>query len=347
MSLGGQSALASVTAILYLVGGLLLLVAAVFYTPGKNPRWTLSALGTLGVALAAVALLRGRAFTQLEASVMLAVQVAVIAAMTSTSHLDTAAFSNGIGLPLVGIYTSLLLSRPIVIVYYLGLAAYVVAVARHGDSTLTTAAVVIALEATIATEIVRVLFERMRWLARADPLTGVLNRHGLEAVGHRLLTRARRRRTPVSVALVDLDDLRVVNNSRGHRAGDDLLVAATRQWLDDLSGEEVVGRVGGDEFVLMLPGLDEDQAHERVQALAEEATVRWTAGVAQLHGEESLADLIERADRAMYARKPVHADARARVHPDARADARTGVRPDVRAGVVPGPRRDHEEGNDR
>jgi diguanylate cyclase (GGDEF)-like protein len=304
-SLGGQSALASVTAILYLVGGLLLLVATVFYTPGKNPRWALGALGGLGVVMATVALLRGRAFTRLEATVMLAIQLLAIAAMTHTSHLDAAAFSNGIGLPLVGIYTSLLLSRRAVIVYYLGLAAFVGAVAERGDSTLTTAALVMALEATIATEIVRVLFERMRWLARADPLTGVLNRHGLEAVGQRLLTRARRRRTPVSVVLIDLDDLRAVNNSRGHRAGDDLLVAATRQWLDELSGDEAVGRVGGDEFVLMLPGVGEDRARERVEALAAAATVNWTAGVAQLRGEESLADLIERADQAMYARKPV------------------------------------------
>jgi diguanylate cyclase (GGDEF)-like protein len=294
-----------VTAILYLVGGGLLLVATVLYTPGKNPRWALGGLGGLGVAMAAVALLRGRAFTRLEATVMLAIQLAAIAAMTHTSHLDAAAFSNGIGLPLVGIYTSLLLSRRAVIVYYLGLAVYVAAVAERGDSTLTTAALVMALEATIATEIVRVLFERMQWLARADPLTGVLNRHGLEAVGQRLLTRARRRRTPVSVVLIDLDDLRSVNNTHGHRAGDNLLVAATRQWLDDVAGDGVVGRVGGDEFVLMLPGVDEQRATERVRALAAAATVSWTAGVAQLTGEETLADLIERADHAMYARKPV------------------------------------------
>jgi diguanylate cyclase (GGDEF)-like protein len=303
-SLGGQSALASVTAILYLVLGLLLLAATVFYTPGKNPRWALGALGGLGVVMGAIAALRGRAFTRLEATVMLAIQLVVIAAMTHTSHLDTAAFSNGVGLPLMGIYTSLLLSRPAVIVYYAGLAAYVVAVAERGDPTLTTGAVVIALEATIAAEIVRVLFQRMRSLARADPLTGVLNRHGLESIGRRLLTRARRRRTPVSVVLIDLDDLRSVNNTRGHRAGDDLLVAATRQWLDDVSGDEVVGRVGGDEFVLILPGSDEVQANERVRALAAAASVSWTAGVAQLRGDESLADLIERADRAMYARKP-------------------------------------------
>lgn len=304
-SLGGRSTLASVTGLLYLVPGLLLVVSTVFYTPGKNPRWALGALAALGVTMAAIALLRGPAFTRLEATVMLAIQGTTIAVMTHTSHLDTAAFCNGVGLPVVGIYTSLLLTRPAVIVYYLGLAAYVAAVAARGDSTLFTGAVVIAVEATIATEVVRVLFERMRWLARADPLTGVLNRHGLELAGQRLLARARRRRTPVSVALIDLDDLRAVNNSRGHRAGDDLLVAATRQWLDGLSREEVAGRVGGDEFVLLLPGVDEDRARERIEALAAEATVRWTAGVAQLRGEESLADLIERADQAMYARKPV------------------------------------------
>lgn len=313
---GSQSALASVTAILYLVVGLLLLVSTVFYTPGKNPRWALGALGSLGVVMGTIAALRGRAFTRLEATAMLAIQMVVIAAMTHTSHLDTAAFSNGVGLPLVGIYTSLLLSRPAVIVYYAGLAAYVTAVAERGDSTLTTGAVVIAIEATIATEIVRVLFERMRSLALADPLTGVLNRHGLESIGHRLLARARRRRTPVSVVLIDLDDLRAVNNSRGHRAGDDLLVAATRQWLDDVSGDEVVGRVGGDEFVLMLPGTDEARAHERVRALAAEASVRWTAGVAQLRDGESLADLIERADQAMYARKPIRPAAQPEPEPE-------------------------------
>lgn len=304
-SLGGQSALASVTATLYLIGGLLLLIATVFYTPGKNPRWALGSLGTLGVAMGVFTLVRGRSFTRLEATVMLAIQLAAIAAMTHTSHLGTAAFSNGIGLPLIGIYASLLLTRRAVIVYYVGLAAFVVAVAVRGDSILTTAALVMALEATIATEIVRVLFEQMQALAQADPLTGVLNRHGLESVGQRLLARSRRRRTPISVVLIDLDDLRAVNNRHGHRAGDDLLVAATRQWLDDMAGDEAVGRVGGDEFVLLLPGTDEDRAYERVRALARAASVSWTAGVAQLRGEESFADLIERADKAMYARKRV------------------------------------------
>lgn len=304
----GESALANVTAVMYLVGGGLLLVAAAFYTPGKNPRWVLATLGSLGLAMAVIAVVRGRSFTRTEATVMLGIQVAIVATMTHTSHLATAAFCNGISLPVTGIYTSLLLPRRAAIVYYAGLTAYVVAVVGHDDSTLTTGAIVIALQGVIATEIVRVLFVRMRSMANVDPLTRVLNRHGLEIAGRRLLARARQRRTSVSVALIDLDDLRTVNNSRGHRAGDDLLIAATRQWRDALSGEEAVGRIGGDEFVLILPGADEDQARRRVGQLASAATVRWTAGIAHLEDEESLADLIERADQDMYARKPLRAD---------------------------------------
>lgn len=301
----GESALANITAVMYLVSGVLLLIAAAFYSADKNPRWVLGAVGSGSVALAVLALLRGRAFTRTEATVMLAIRLVTIASMARTSDSSVAALCNGVGLPLVGIYTSLLLSRRAVIIFYLGLAAYVAALVGRGESTLTIGAVVIALQGVIATEIVRLLFERMRWLAHADPLTRVLNRHGLESLGERLLAQARRRGTPVSVVLIDLDDLRAVNNTRGHRAGDDLLVSASRQWLDDLSGHEAVGRVGGDEFVLILPGSDQEQARERIRALAAGAAVSWTAGVAALRGEESLADLIERADRAMYAHKPV------------------------------------------
>lgn len=306
---GGGSVLARVTALMYLLEGAGLLASTAVYTPGKNPRWVLGTLGAVGLAFAVTALLRGRRFTRAEATIMLVVQLTAIVRMTQTSALDEMAFSNGVGMSLIGIYTSLLLRRWAVVIFYVGMWSWVGVVAGRDDRTLALIAGIIALEATLATEVIRVMYRRMRRLAATDPLTRALNRHGLEEVGRRLLARSARRRTPLSAAVIDLDDLRSVNNTQGHRAGDDLLVAAAEQWLTRLPSAGAAGRIGGDEFVVLLPGDDEDAARERLAALAAESTVRWTAGVAQARPGDTLSELIARADRAMYARKPTRGGA--------------------------------------
>jgi diguanylate cyclase (GGDEF)-like protein len=299
----GISGLAAVTAVVYGVGGLGLLSSTLLYTPGKNPRGVLAGLSALALVLMATALLRGRTFSVVEAELMLVLQLATIAGLTLGSHMDVGAFSNGMGLPLVAFYVGWFLTRRGSVIFGVGLACWVAAQASRGDSMLTTMAFMVAAESLIAVELVRLLLRRLVGVSQTDALTGVLNRHGLRVAGGRLMARAIRRRIPLAVAVIDVDDLRTVNNERGHRAGDELLVRASGQWRSELTPPNVVARIGGDEFVILLPGLTLEAAQQRIDRLARDATAAWTAGVAELLPGESLEQLIERADLAMYERK--------------------------------------------
>jgi diguanylate cyclase (GGDEF)-like protein len=289
-----------VTALIYAVGGLGLLSSAVFHTPGKNPRWVLATLGVLGLLFVVVALARGRRLRVAEAEAMLVVLVAAVPALTLGSHIDVAAFSNGMALPLIAVYAGWFLSRRGSALVYAGALAWVAAEASRGDDMFTSVAAMLVLEVVIGGEVARLIVDRMLRLMRTDALTGVLNRMALEEGAHRLLDEARRRDRPLSIAVIDVDDLRVVNNTRGHAAGDALLSTVARQWADGLS-DVLLGRVGGDEFVVVLPGRTAERAEAELARLPREP--RWSAGVAELRGTETFDELMERADQAMYREK--------------------------------------------
>ncbi|MFC3385376.1 diguanylate cyclase [Couchioplanes caeruleus subsp. azureus] len=111
------------------------------------------------------------------------------------------------------------------------------------------------------------LRRRLAEITRVDPLTGCLNRRGFEErLGHELAAAARTGE-PVTVAVVDLDRFKEVNDSYGHRAGDDLLAWVGRTLGAELRTDDAVGRLGGDEFAVLLPGTDADGAATVVQRL--------------------------------------------------------------------------------
>ena len=97
--------------------------------------------------------------------------------------------------------------------------------------------------------------ERMRTLAHYDPLTGAANRNLFRELLTAALDRARRTNNHVGVVLVDLDRFKVVNDTFGHDAGDKLLVTVSRRLQESLRGSDVVARMGGDEFVLLIDDL--------------------------------------------------------------------------------------------
>lgn len=301
---GRFTALVSVTALLYLVDAVALTCGAVLRTPGTNSAPVLASLALSAGALAAYAVGRGRRFTRGEATVMLGLQMAGVASISHTTHLDLAALSNGFGLAVLGAYASWLLAWPASVTYYGGLALWVGAIALRGDAYLTVAAALLAGQAVVTAEIVRTLRRRVRRLTDFDPLTGVFNRRGIEEAARVVTARNAHRGTPVCVALIDLDDLRQVNNSVGHLAGDALLVSAAEEWRTALRRSSVkIGRIGGDEFVLVFDGVDEGVARGVVDSLRTGADVRWTAGVAQLRAGETFNEGLARADAEMYANK--------------------------------------------
>lgn len=136
-----------------------------------------------------------------------------------------------------------------------------------------------------------------------DPLTGTQNRAGLQRAGRILLSESPRGSGELCVAVVDADRLKAINDAEGHPAGD----RALRRLADHLSSStrdsDVVGRPGGDEFVIILPGVGGSDAARILARVRRDSPVPFSWGTAQRRAEESLDELVARADGRMYRQK--------------------------------------------
>lgn len=155
--------------------------------------------------------------------------------------------------------------------------------------------------------------ELVRQLAVTDELTGLLNRHGLQAQLARVLALAQRAEEPVFALFIDIDGLKVANDRHGHAFGDEVIEAASRAVLASVRGGDLVARWGGDELVVVGIGHHPDPAdfsHRLDQHVTATGVDRaWWPGhlsVGFAEAEASTAsvdDLIELADADMYGRR--------------------------------------------
>lgn len=152
-------------------------------------------------------------------------------------------------------------------------------------------------------------------MVRHDPLTGVLNRKGLDEALDREIGRVQRNKKPLCLALIDVDNFKQLNDTLGHGAGDDALVHLAHVIGDTIRPQDAVARYGGEEFVVVLPDTELDDGVSVIQRLQRELTKRFflhenrkllitfSAGVAQLAREEPPQRTLDRADEAMYRAK--------------------------------------------
>lgn len=184
------------------------------------------------------------------------------------------------------------------------------------------------------------LYEELRSLASTDELTRLPNRRSiLERFGAEL-SRALRHARPLSVAVVDLDDLKRINDTLGHQIGDAVLVHIASVLRRRIRAHDIAGRLAGDEFMLLFPDTDRDQADfilrrlERIDATGSgqpgdrAMTLSW--GLATCPGDGAAVDaLIAVADQHLYAMKRVHSAERpgSAAMPDAGAASLPAERP--------------------
>ena len=171
----------------------------------------------------------------------------------------------------------------------------------------------LASQASIALENAR-LHEVAREQAVTDELTGLVNRRRFVEALEAELTRARRLQAPLSILFADLDDFKRINDCCGHSAGDDVLRTFADLLRDNVRTIDTAGRIGGEEFAVLLPGTEHDGAvavAERIRAqLADLALMReeigtgltTSIGVVQ-YRSGTPDDLLRHADEALYRAK--------------------------------------------
>ena len=160
------------------------------------------------------------------------------------------------------------------------------------------------------------LTRTLRNQARTDPLTGLYNRRAIDEEAQALLYReaGRARPLPVAVVVADLDHFKNINDRFGHAVGDKVLRRFAMHLRKQLRSADLAGRMGGEEFVILMPGLSRADAQQRVERIrqgvpsfigsivgSEQVTVSF--GIAWGDGFDAFNDTLIRADRALYAAK--------------------------------------------
>ena len=178
-------------------------------------------------------------------------------------------------------------------------------------------------------------WDRMRYLAAMDPLTGVANRRQLVLCGEEELARNRRYHGQMSLVMVDIDRFKSINDRWGHATGDRVIQAVAGAMVEITREQDVVGRLGGEEFLLILTETDEQGAIVTAERLRESIqnmdsvtsddnqAVHFTISVGvttYCRGDTTFAGMLGRADKALYAAKNAGRNQVVAVWPESRVE---------------------------
>lgn len=324
----------------WLVGGITtLLVLSLPHPAGLHTR-TLLAIGLVAPLVAAVTAALRTWLPLWCYPLMVAFGTVLVRTAMAAAGSPSLTVSFSFFLLWVVVVSLLFFSLPVALAE-VALAAYAYASVVVGQRHGVTAAQTVALTAVVgSTGLAVLLLSRAREESEVDALTRLPNRRGLDRVLNEAMRGARSPGKPLVVAVLDVDHFKHINDAGGHHAGDRFLQAAAHRWRAVLRTGDVVGRYGGDEFLVILPNCAPDTAQGVLERMrqATVATATCSLGAAIWTAEDSASMLVSRADTALYEAKRqgrdrlVWADAPSRPAVDLTSEAgRRGAAPSRRA----------------
>jgi diguanylate cyclase (GGDEF)-like protein len=285
-------------------GSVACLLGARFPLSPDTPVAVSYTCAALAAAVAVLLWLVGDVLGRLALSAAVIVGVLAISVIVATAATAQGATLTAFAYLLVAVYTAHFFSRrearlhaALVSVAY-AVAVLVNDVPRTGATYVIVVGTVWAAAIVLGSQV-----SQMRTQADTDQLTGLLNRTGFRAAAEREHALATRTGMPLAMVVLDLDGFKAINDRAGHAAGDRLLADLAGRWRASLRTCDILGRHGGDEFVLLLPATTADQAEIALDRLRASTPVAWSAGIAMWEKGEGMEACMVRADQGLYREK--------------------------------------------
>ncbi len=289
-------------ALLYLSGGLGCLAAVVFPISSMEPIHLDLVIGVLACVFAGGLWALGRRLPPVVMPLTMALGSIAVSVIVATARTSGGAMLTAYAYPWIAVYTAHFCSRRTIVAQALLISVgFGLGLILGGLPNMAIDWVIVTGTVWSTAMVLGRLSESLRWRADTDQLTGLLNRNGFLTAAARERAIAERTRTPLTLAVLDLNGFKQVNDRLGHAAGDRLLVDLAGEWRERLRAGDILARHGGDEFVLLLPATAPEEANGVLERLRREALpVSWSIGVSEWRPGEDLEAGIARADRDLY-----------------------------------------------
>ena len=296
-------------ALITLAGGLSALFASFFPASQDAPIHVLRVVGVVACAGSVLLFWQGSRLPQWSLQVAVAGGTLLISLLIARSATGFGMIITACDYMWMGVYAAFFFSRAAARAHTALIAvAFGAALLLSTQHVPADAWIFLTASLVVATETIGRQSASLRHEAHTDSLTGLLNRKGLVLAAEKAFALADRTRIPLTIALVDLDDFKQVNDRDGHAEGDRLLVQMTRTWCEELQPGDIFARLGGDEFLVILVGSYEEEATRFFEKLLFISPAPWSAGVVTRQSGEDLGACLSRADNTLYevkhSRKP-------------------------------------------
>ena len=313
-----QSEMSIAAAAFLLSGTGLALLNATAFRAGSGPRPDLVATALAALIASVAILVAGRRFSRAAAGTLMVLVLVVV--VPSVTRVPSELRAVNLGLLFLPFFLFLVWFLPMWFARLLGyvwIGLYAVIMLGRFGIEISTVVLTIGVTGVVIGELVGRFKGRLERTSLTDPLCDVWNKRGFERVLGSTVTAAERGGQPLALLVIDLDGFKRVNDELGHGAGDALLRGFARQMAGRTRPEDVFARFGGDEFALLLIGVDQHEAVRTAERLQREITdPAWSYGVAEWAPGETPAAFVERADLLMLrAKRDGRGERGARVRP--------------------------------